>query len=63
MDTARLDRAAQAKLTRMRLDGEDRLYQLTLGNRGRVYGIREGHHFELLWWDPNHTVCVVEKKG
>lgn len=45
---------AQARLAELRLDEYDRLFSLRLENTLRLYGIRDGRVFKLLWHDPHH---------
>jgi len=38
------------------------MYAIRLSGKKRVWGIREGRLFSLVWWDPEHTVGPSEKK-
>lgn len=44
------------------LDDVDGLFGLRLSGKKRVYGIRNGRVLDVIWWDPNHTVCPARKK-
>jgi len=52
-----LCRRAQQRLEAMRQDDADALWELRIDGPKRVWGIRVGDAFELLWWDPTHSVC------
>jgi len=43
------------------LDLEE-IYSLRLTGKKRVWGIKDGNIFRLLWWDPEHEVCPSHKK-
>jgi hypothetical protein len=58
---ATLCSAAQKRLTKIKRDDYEQVYELRLGAKQRVWGIREAHVFYLLWWDPNHLVCPSER--
>jgi hypothetical protein len=47
---------AKRRLEEIRLDDVDVLFKLRVGKRERVWGVRTAHVFEVLWWDPDHTV-------
>lgn len=53
---------AQKRLTQIQKDDLDQLFSLRLTGRKRIWGIKEGNIFWLLWWDPNHEVCPSNKK-
>ena len=48
---------AQSRLKHLRLDDEEELFRFRLDGTGRVWGIREGRVFKILWWDPEHEIC------
>ena len=54
-------REAKARLAQLRLDSYDILYSLAITGRQRVWGImiEETGTFQLLWYDPEHTVYPV----
>ena len=62
MPTYKIVREAQNRLQEIELDEVEELYQLQLSNKGRIWGIRHRQIFDLLWWDPEHTVYPTEKK-
>ena len=53
---AQLCKEARDRLMEIRQDDVDHLYKLRITQKGRVWSIRDGHIFLLLWWDPDHTV-------
>ena len=56
-----LCREAKARLAQLRLDSYAILYSLAITGRQRVWGImiEETGTFQLLWYDPEHTVYPV----
>jgi hypothetical protein len=52
-----LVKEARDRLTELKLDDINELFRFRLSGKGRVWGIREGRVFKLLWWDPEHFVC------
>jgi len=57
-----LCRKAQERLGELRLDDRDMISRLRITGRRRLFGLREGHMFYALWWDPEHEVYPVEKR-
>ena len=53
---------AQKRLTQLQKEDLDQLFSLRLTGRKRIWGIKEGNILWLLWWDPNHEVCLSHKK-
>ncbi len=51
---------AQKRLMDLRLDDVDDLYQLRVGGRKRIWGLKIGNVFKVLWWDPNHSVYPMD---
>lgn len=56
------DRAVR-RLEDLGLDDVEGLYEFTLSNRQRVWGIRVDNICYLLWWDPDHDVYPTEKRN
>jgi hypothetical protein len=54
---------AQKRLTQIKKDDLDELFSFRVSGKKRVWGIREGRLFWILWWDPNHEVCPSLKKN
>jgi hypothetical protein len=48
---------ARDRLEEIQADDLDELWELRLTNKNRVWGSRTGHVYQVLWWDPDHTVC------
>lgn len=42
-------------------DLPDRLWSLHIHGKVRIWGIRQGDVFQLVWYDPEHTVFPVAK--
>ena len=54
---------AQSRLEAIGREACDTLYSLgPFGNLPRLWGIREGMSFQILWWDPDHRVCPSTRK-
>jgi hypothetical protein len=47
---------AKERLTEIRRDDIDSLFKLRVTKSARVWGVRSGSVFEVLWWDPEHSV-------
>lgn len=62
VDLSNLPKKTQNRLTEIHLDDQDSLCCLRCTGTNRVWGIREGHVFIVVWWDPDHKVCPSLKK-
>lgn len=58
----KLNPKAQRRLREIGQNDTDDLYSLRLSNKERIFGIREGRVFKILWYDPNHEVCPSIRK-
>lgn len=47
---------AQARLRAIGMDQVDALFKLRITQARRVWGVRRGTTFLVLWWDPEHSV-------
>ncbi|MBU2622474.1 MAG: hypothetical protein KKD92_09180 [Proteobacteria bacterium] len=57
---------AQRRLSELGYVDIESLYQLKISNgnqKQRLWGIRKENIFQILWWDPRHEVCPVEKRN
>ncbi len=54
--------SAQKRLQQLEKDDLDELYSLRISGKKRIWGIKEGNIFWLLWWDPEHEICPSLKK-
>ncbi len=64
MPLDRIAPAAHKRLEKMSLADHPQLYQLKISNGGgkqRLWGIRRENVFQILWWDPNHTVFPMDR--
>lgn len=48
---------AKRRLLDLGLDDEDALFRFRLTGTQRLWGVRRGAAFFILWWDPDHEVC------
>jgi hypothetical protein len=53
---------AQQRLAELKQDDLDGLFSLSLSGPQRVWGIRSGAVFKILWWDPDHQVYPCKLK-
>ena len=42
---------------------EESLYRLRFNSIQRLWGIRRGDIFYIVWWDPQHEACPSKLKG
>jgi len=61
-EVSNLCKEAQDRLVELKQDDIDHLFSLRLSGRQRVWGIRAGPIFKILWWDPEHIVYPSLKK-
>lgn len=54
---------AQKRLREIDADDLDGLWELRLGGKPRIWGARSEHAFDLIWWDPEHTVCPSQLRN
>lgn len=58
----KLCKEARDRLEEIGQSDIDELVSLRLSGPERVWGIRSGNVFRVLWWDPAHAVCPSPKK-
>jgi len=58
-----ISKEAQDRLITLKQDDIDQLFSLRLTGTQRVWGIRIGSIFKILWWDPKHLVYPSKKKN
>lgn len=47
---------ARKRLEDLKLDDVEYIFSFRIGKKERLWGIRFGALFLILWWDPEHTV-------
>jgi len=52
----------QKRLIELEQDDIDELFSLRLDGTKRVFGVRDRRVLKLLWWDPDHAICLSNKK-
>jgi hypothetical protein len=62
IEVSQITKKAQDRLIEINQDDVAELVSLRLSGKERVWGIRDGQVFKLLWWDPEHEVCLSNKK-
>lgn len=50
------------RLTEIGRDAIDGVSRIAINGKRRLYGIRTGHEFSILWWDPEHEIWPSRKK-
>ena len=53
---------AQTRLGELGFSDLDSLYSMRLTGERRVWAHRDVTRLHILWWDPHHAVCPVQKK-
>ena len=56
-----LSQTAQKRLIKIKQDDIDSLFTLHLSSMRRIWGIRDGRALKVLWYDPDHEVCISSK--
>lgn len=57
----RLCGPAKTRLEALGQDDIDSVMSLGVTQQARVFGIMEHNVMKVLWWDPEHLVCPMEK--
>jgi len=53
---------APRRLIELGMDDIDGVCRLRLNSVMRLYGLRRGNEFSILWWDPEHEIWPSKKK-
>lgn len=56
-----LCKEAQDHLQMIEQDDIDSVVSLGITQKARIVGILDHNILKVLWWDPDHLVCPVEK--
>lgn len=59
----RLSKEAQQRLAEIKQDDIDEIFSFHFSGKRRIIGIRDMSIVKLLWWDPDHLVCLSLKKN
>ncbi len=54
--------AARNRLGELGQDDVSEVWRLRFTGKQRLWGLRQGEVFQVLWWDPEHKVCSSKKK-
>lgn len=57
----KLSHDAQRRLKKLKMDDIDNLWRFRFGGALRIWGIKAGKVFRVLWWDPQHKICPSEQ--
>lgn len=58
-----LSKAAKHRLAQIKQEDLDEVFSLRYTAKKRIIGIRRNDTIQLLWWDPEHKVCLSKKKN
>lgn len=61
IDTTGICDEAQERLRAIHKDDLDHLEEFHMSGPERIWGIRVGHVFHVLWWDARHTVYPSDR--
>ena len=63
LDVQTLSKDAQDRIKQLHIEEYiDNIFSFAFTSKCRIIGIREDEYFYVLWYDPNHQVCVSNKK-
>lgn len=62
VEISNLCKGARDRLQDLKQDDIDELLSLRLTGKQRIWGIRDSNVFKVLWWDPDHSVCLTKMK-
>ena len=62
VEYSNLTKIAQKRLAEIGQNDIDELFSLRLTGKTRIWGIRDRYQLKILWWDPEHKVCLSQKK-
>lgn len=51
---------ARKRLQEIQLDEVSALWSFRFSGTNRIWGVRTGRLFQVVWWDPEHRVCPVD---
>lgn len=57
-----LSKPAKDRLSEIGQDDIDEVFSFRLTGATRVFGIRDRGNVKLLWYDPDHQVCLSKLK-
>jgi hypothetical protein len=58
----KLIKDARDRLKELKLQDLDAIFHFRFSGKERLWGIRDQHHFKILWWDPEHEICPSKLK-
>lgn len=53
---------ARKRIYQAKLDDFEALWELQVAGAPRIWGVRRGNCFYVIWWDPGHMVCPIRSK-
>lgn len=56
VNVEQISKAAQKRLTEIRLDDFQTLVSLRFTGKERLWGVKSQNILKIIWWDPNHDV-------
>ncbi len=61
VNVEQVSKAAQKRLTEIRLDDFERLVSLRFSAKERLWGVKINNILKIIWWDPKHEVYPTQK--
>lgn len=62
VEVSKLLKKAQKRLLDLEKDDWSELYSIKIGGTLRIWGMKDGQYFQVLWWDPKHEICPSKLK-
>ena len=62
VEVGKLISDAQKRLEERNLGEFEELFRFRLTGEQRLWGIRDGRIFRIIWWDPEHEICPSNKQ-
>ena len=62
VEVSKLLKEAQNRLLELEKDDWSELYSIKIGGTLRIWGMKDGQYFQVLWWDPKHEICPSKLK-
>lgn len=57
-----IEKSAIDRLVELQLDDIEEIYSLRISGACRIFGIMDRSTLKLIWYDPDHKVCLSRKK-
>lgn len=61
VDIDKFQKFAVDRLRVLGMDEYESIFRFRLTGKNRLWGVKEGRVFLVLWWDPEHEICLSHK--